>query len=109
MVAYQVNKYPTKKIRKLRLKILYRMIFSDGLSNFLNAKGMALPTAKRKDGNTKSVNVQPFHSACSNCENGVAPLPCVFTIIMRKIVIPRNTSSVMKRCDCCFKIFCNAH
>jgi hypothetical protein len=54
---------------------------------------MALPTANKKEGNTKSVGVNPFHSACKNGANVAAPSPGVFTMIIKQIVIPLNTSS----------------
>jgi hypothetical protein len=53
---------------------------------------MALPTANKKDGKTKSVGVKPFHCACKNGAKVAAPSPGVFTIIIKQMVIPLNTS-----------------
>jgi hypothetical protein len=62
-------------------------------------KLMALPTANKKEGNTRSVGVKPCHAACSRGENAAAPLPGVFTMIMKHKVMPRNTSSDKNRDD----------
>lgn len=61
------------------------------------AKLKALPTAKRKEGNTKSVGVKPFQSACLSGQKTAAQLPGVLTMIMKQTVSPRNTSKAMKR------------
>lgn len=58
---------------------------------------MAFPTANKKEGNTKSVGVNPCQFACSKGEKVVAPFPGVFTIIIKQIVIPLNTSRAVKR------------
>ena len=58
----------------------------------------ALPTAKRKDGNTRSVGVKPCQLACKSGEKVFEPSPGVFTMIMKQMVIPRNTSRAVKRC-----------
>src|SRR5579875_4046489 len=63
---------------------------------------MALPTANKKEGNTRSVGVKPCHCACSSGAKGVAPLPGVFTIIIKQMVMPRNTSNAKKRSDTLF-------
>jgi hypothetical protein len=62
-----------------------------------DTKLKALPTANKKDGNTKSVGVNPFQSACFNGQNVVAPFPEVFTMIIKQIVNPRKTSKAVKR------------
>jgi len=59
---------------------------------------MAFPTANKNDGNTRSVGVKPCQAAWFSMAKGSAPLPGVFTIIMKQTVIPRNTSSDKKRC-----------
>ena len=64
-----------------------------------NEKLMALPTANKNDGNTRSVGVKPCQVACSRGAKGVAPLPGVFTMIIKQMVMPRNTSSERKRCN----------
>ena len=60
-------------------------------------KLIALPTANKNDGKTRSVGVKPCQAACSNGLKGTAPLPGVLTIIMKQIVIPRNTSNERNR------------
>ena len=60
-------------------------------------KLIALPTAKRKDGNTRSVGVKPCQLACNSGENGSAPSPGVLTMIIKQTVNPRNTSRARKR------------
>ena len=62
-------------------------------------KLIALPTANKKEGNTRSVGVKPCHAACSNGLKGAAPLPGVFTMIIKQMVIPLNTSRERNRCD----------
>jgi hypothetical protein len=62
-------------------------------ANFLILKLMEFPTAKRKVGKTRSVNVNPCHSACLKGEYILPQSPGVFTIIMRQTVRPLSTSS----------------
>ena len=65
----------------------------------------ALPTANKKEGNTKSVGVKPFHSACNNKEKVAPPSPGVFTIIIKQMVSPRKTSRAKKRGGVCIIVF----
>lgn len=60
-------------------------------------KLIALPTANKNDGKTRSVGVNPCHCACSSGEKASAPLPGVFTIIIKQIVIPLKTSRERNR------------
>ena len=60
-------------------------------------KLIALPTANKKEGKTRSVGVNPCHAACSKGLKGTAPLPGVLTIIIKQIVMPRNTSNERNR------------
>ncbi len=62
-------------------------------------KLIALPTTNIKVGNTRSVGVKPCHCACNKGANGVAPVPGVFTMIMKQIVMPLNTSRAKNRGD----------
>src|SRR5438105_6873997 len=57
----------------------------------------ALPTANIKEGNTRSVGVNPCHLACSKGAKVKASLGDVFTMIMKQMVMPRKTSSARKR------------
>jgi hypothetical protein len=56
-------------------------------------KLMEFPTTNKKVGNTRSVNVKPFHSAWSKGEKVVAPFPGEFTIIIKATSSPLKTSS----------------
>src|SRR6476620_8147931 len=69
-------------------------------------KLMALPTANKKEGKTRSVGVKPCQPACSSGAKGAAPLPGVFTMIMKQIVMPRKTSSERKRGEGCRMVIC---
>src|SRR5436190_20661304 len=50
-----------------------------------------------KVGNTRSVGVNPNQCACNSGGYEVSPLPGVFTMIMKQIVIPRSTSRARNR------------
>jgi hypothetical protein len=64
---------------------------------FDSEKDIAQPTMNRKKGNTKSVGVQPCHSACSSGGYTCSQLPGLFTRIIEAIAIPRKTSRDFKR------------
>jgi hypothetical protein len=57
---------------------------------------MALPTANKKEGKTRSVGVKPCQEACSRGSNGADPA-WLFTMIMKHTVIPLKTSRAVKR------------
>ena len=61
-------------------------------SYFFMLKLMEFPTTNKNVGKTKSVRVNPFHSACSSGEKVVFPFPGEFTIIIRATSIPLKTS-----------------
>lgn len=90
-------RYPSKKINNVRFITLPKKAPSPRARYFSIEKLIALPTAKRKDGNTRSVGVKPCQLACRSGEKGVAPSPGVLTIIMKQTVNPRKTSSARKR------------
>jgi hypothetical protein len=81
---------------KVRLKILASTWDELIAPHLLITKLMALPTANIKEGNTRSVGVKPFQDACSRIEKVGEP-PGVFTIIIKQMVIPLNTSRAVKR------------
>ena len=56
-----------------------------------------MPIAKRNDGNTRSVGVNPCHEAWRSGPQATLPLPGVFTMIMSAIVMPRKMSSARMR------------
>jgi hypothetical protein len=58
---------------------------------------MALPTAKRKEGNTRSVGVKPSHSACSRGAKATGPY-WLLTMIMEQSVMPLKTSRAVNLC-----------
>jgi hypothetical protein len=76
----------------VRLKILNITNALFSFSHLGKTKLIALPTANKNDGKTKSVGVNPFQLACKNGAKVAAPSPGVFTIIIKQIVIPLNTS-----------------
>src|ERR1035437_174333 len=71
----QYIKYPSKKIRTVLLAIFNSTSDCVFCFHFSATKLKALPTAKRKEGNTRSVGVKPFHLACNKGENVTPPLP----------------------------------
>jgi len=81
----------------VRLRIFKTTVEAGKLSYLVIAKAIALPTAKRKLGNTRSVGVNPCQLACSKGEKGSAPEPGVFTMIIKQTVIPLRTSRARKR------------
>src|SRR6516225_11211130 len=87
----QYKKNPQRKMMSVRLKILPNTCDWLIVLHFFITKLMAFPTAKRNEGNTRSVGVKPCQAACSRGEY-VNLLPDVFTIIIKQIVIPLNTS-----------------
>ena len=60
-------------------------------------KASALPTANRKNGNTRSVAVQPCHGAWASGGYIADQVPGLLTRIISATVAPRNTSSERKR------------
>ena len=93
----QYIKNPNKNISAVRLVILATMLEWLIPSHLGSTKLRAFPTANKKEGNTKSVGVNPCHFACNKGAK-VTSLPGVFTIIIKQIVIPRNTSRARNRC-----------
>src|SRR6185437_3990822 len=93
----QYIRYPSRKMMAALLNIFHNTDPVPRPSNFFCEKLMALPTANKKEGKTRSVGVKPNQTACSRGGNAVAPLPGVFTMIIKQIVIPRNTSSERNR------------
>jgi hypothetical protein len=78
------------------LKILVRIAELLMLTHLGITKLIAFPTAKRKDGKTKSVGVKPCHLAC--CKGAkVMSFPGVLTTIIRQMVIPLKTSRARNR------------
>src|SRR5450759_6029131 len=96
----QYIKYPSKKINNVLLNIFRKKAASLTIRYLSSEKLIALPTANKKEGNTRSVGVKPCHVACSKGANAAAPLPGVFTIIIKQMVIPLKTSSA-KNLSCC--------
>src|SRR5262245_16051451 len=61
------------------------------------AKAIDTPTMNRKNGKTRSVGVQPCHSACWSGGYTYRHDPGLFTSTMPATVAPRNTSSERSR------------
>src|SRR5690606_34909747 len=81
--------HPMKKIRKERRRVFFQKAVLPRAAYFSITNAMALPTAKRKEGKTRSVGVKPCHGACANGAYRWLQLPGELTIIMKHIVIPR--------------------
>ena len=80
------------KMRAVRVITILQNIRGPAVSSLGITKARALPTAKRKNGNTRSVGVSPCHAACSSGSKICDHVPGLFTSIMRQTVAPRNTS-----------------
>lgn len=84
---------PNRKIRRVRIKICSKSKYFEGFDSTV-----VTPTINRKNGKTKSVGVQPCHSACSNGGYTFPQSPGLFTIVINIMVRPRKTSSEVRRC-----------
>ncbi len=69
----QFKNKPIQKMSRVRLITFCQKTLSPAASNLGITKAMALPTANKKNGNTKSVGVQPCQLACSSGGNICAP------------------------------------
>ena len=94
----QYINHPIRKISRVLLKILASTCDWDKVFHFDITKLMAVPMAKRKDGYTRSVGVNPFHFAWCKGEYANSPLPGVFTMIIKQMVIPRKVSRAKDLC-----------
>lgn len=61
----QFNSNPRRKMIIVRLNIFSKTSFLESFCHLGVTKLKALPTANKKDGNTRSVGVNPFHCAWS--------------------------------------------
>lgn len=68
MNGNQFRNRPIQKIKSVRVIIFFRKAFVPAASNFGITKAIALPTANRKKGKTRSVGVHPCQEACSSGE-----------------------------------------
>src|SRR5690606_3051800 len=89
----QFNPKPIRKIRTVLLITFFQNIASPASCKRGMTNDIALPTANKKNGNTKSVGVHPCQGACFNGANIVPQVPGLFTKIISATVAPRNTSS----------------
>src|SRR5665811_1376360 len=72
----QYIKYPSKKINNVLLNIFRKKAASLTIRYLSSEKLIALPTANKKEGNTRSVGVKPCHVACSKgCLLYTSPSP----------------------------------
>ena len=81
----------------MRLRIFAKTSVLDQFAHLFMEKLKAAPTAKRKEGKTKSVGVKPCHAACWSGRNTYDQLPGEFTMIIKTIAMPRKTSSAPYR------------
>lgn len=93
----QYIRKPSKKINTVRLKIFIRNAESLISLYLCKEKLIAFPTANKNEGKTRSVGVKPCQLACSSGGYGTAPLPGVFTMIIKQMVIPLKTSNAKNR------------
>jgi hypothetical protein len=87
--------FKNNPITKMRMVLLTTFLKKNAVpfsSNLGITKAIALPTAKRKKGNTKSVGVHPCQGACSNGGNIFDHEPGLFTKIINATVAPLKTS-----------------
>jgi len=88
----QLRKRPMAKMSRALLNTFFRKTGLPAASSLGITNAMALPTAKRKKGKTRSVGVQPCQGACSKGVYICAQLPGLFTSIINATVAPRKTS-----------------
>lgn len=91
----KAKKIPTAKIFRDRIRIfLYICVLSIPVfRRFEYAKTTDTPTINRKNGNTKSVGVMPFHLACNRGAYTSDQEPGLFTTIISAMVNPRKASN----------------
>lgn len=66
--GHQFRKRPIRNINTVRFAIFFQKITFPATSRRGNTKDIALPTANKKKGKTKSVGVRPCQGACSSGE-----------------------------------------
>src|SRR5690606_16374281 len=89
--------YPNRKIIKVLFIIFRKTSERDLSAHLVLTKAKAFPTAKRKEGKTKSVGVNPCHLACNRGAKVKSQSPAELTIIIKQMVNPRNTSRALNR------------
>ena len=77
---------------KVRLITFFQNSAAPAASKRGITKAMALPTANKKNGKTKSVGVTPCQGACIKGPKIWLQLPGLFTRIMSATVAPLKTS-----------------
>src|SRR5699024_1529473 len=90
--GHQLKNSPIKNIKIERLMTFPQNTPSPASRRRGMTNAIALPTAKRKNGNTKSVGVTPCHEACFKGAYICPQLPGLFTNIINATVAPRKTS-----------------
>ena len=81
------------KINMVLLSTFFQKSRSVPCANFGITNDIALPTANKKKGKTKSVGVRPCQLACARGLKICPQEPGLFTKIMRATVAPLNTSN----------------
>ena len=94
--TYHMNT-PMRKRMAVRRQIFARAAPPGLCPNRFSENHADVPIAKRNDGNTRSVGVNPCHAAWCNGPQATLSLPGVFTMIMNAIVMPRKMSSARMR------------
>src|SRR5690606_11471908 len=90
--GHQLIKSPIAKINTVRLSTFFQKTAGPASCSRGITKDMALPTANKKKGKTRSVGEQPCQAACLSGVNMCVHVPGLFTIIISATVAPRNTS-----------------
>ena len=89
----QYIKNPNRKIMVKRLKTFFKNSELATFWYFFMLKLIAFPTTNKKVGNTRSVNVNPFQTACFKMPKLVSPFPGEFTMIIKATSMPLKTSN----------------
>ena len=89
----QFKNNPIKKINTVRFTTFFQKSVGVPFSNLGITKAMALPTANKKKGKTKSVGVHPCQLACAKGLNICPQEPGLFTRIIKATVAPLKTSN----------------
>jgi hypothetical protein len=96
-VPNQLRARPIMKIRNVLRTIFETHFFVGRNSNFWRERNVDIPMMNMKNGNTRSVGVKPFHSACRKGAYTKLHDPGLFTKIIPDMVIPRKMSSESSR------------
>ena len=95
--GYAFSNNPSTKMMADRRTMARTTIRFSSSSRRDNERCVVIPTSNRKNGNTRSANVQPFQALCLNGANTCVGSPGSLTNNMPAIVKPRSASMEMTR------------